>query len=46
MVFFEVTHVPKPPVAVRRIIEKGNEVHFRAENFVGNAKGRKKGGPT
>ena len=43
---FEVTDVTKPPVAVRRIIEKGNEVHFRAENFVGNAKGRKKGGPT
>ena len=30
---FEVTDVTKPLVAVRRIMEKGNEVHFRKECY-------------
>ena len=40
MLSSQVTDVAKPPVAVRRIIEKGNEAHFGAENFIRNARFR------
>ena len=33
---FEVTDVTKPLVAVRRIVEKGNEVHFGKECYIRN----------
>ena len=33
---FEVTDVTKPLVAVRRIMEKGNEVHFGKECYIRN----------
>ena len=35
------TEVTMPSVAVRRTIEKENEVHFGAENNIRNAKGGK-----
>ena len=38
---FEVTDVTKPLVAVRRMIEEGNAVHFGAENFIRIAKSGK-----
>ena len=47
---FEVTDVTKPLVAVRRIMEKGNEVHFGKECYIRNVHTgeriprRKKGG--
>ena len=41
MLSFEVTDVTKPPVAVRPVIEKGNEAHFGAENLIPTAKGGK-----
>ena len=33
---FEVTDVMKPLIAVRRIMEKGNEVHFGTECYIRN----------